>query len=423
MANGHSPEDISAPYLELLRSLYSEEYPFAQLTDSSDLVARFSGPAVDVRDPTVSVVISVFSDIREQIRAIAKSVVGLATDRQVRWPAHLDPHLSGITHGSLIVGVSVAPPPLEDQRAQLELAGVSDQVFESIRVAVRSLSAVAHHISDVAVMPSLRDAIPDPAVRDTVLVAAKRLAPTGRRGITAVTFFSSGQQVEAPAPLTSRSRLAIAAELHAPVHLHSQGSFEGVLREVDLDAKRFEIRGVADVGSLRCAYGDRHESEVRRALDVRVRVGGTFETLPNGRPRLVAVESLEVTAAEADRLVNEGPKYVAPMFDTPQTITVVPREVIEQQNLLNLRDVLQTLPGITFGAGEGGGGYGDSINLRGFSASNDQDSWHRWSGLATCPARVNEGILRQHHLSGRKVATKQRFSVQAAWGCPAVPHG
>src|SRR3546814_11596017 len=30
-----------------------------------------------------------------------------------------------------------------------------------------------------------------------------------------------------------------------------------------------------------------------------------------------------------------------------------------------------TIPGITFGAGEGGGGYGDSINLRGYSASND----------------------------------------------------
>ena len=44
---------------------------------------------------------------------------------------------------------------------------------------------------------------------------------------------------------------------------------------------------------------------------------------------------------------------------------------MEAQNLLSLRDVLTTLPGITFGAGEGGGGYGDSINLRGFSANND----------------------------------------------------
>ncbi|WP_313517833.1 TonB-dependent siderophore receptor [Pseudomonas sp.] len=66
-----------------------------------------------------------------------------------------------------------------------------------------------------------------------------------------------------------------------------------------------------------------------------------------------------------------SPKYTAPLRDTPQTITVVPRQVIEDQNLLSLRDILSTVPGITFGAGEGGGGYGDSINLRGFSASND----------------------------------------------------
>jgi catecholate siderophore receptor len=67
----------------------------------------------------------------------------------------------------------------------------------------------------------------------------------------------------------------------------------------------------------------------------------------------------------------ESPKMVAPLLDTPQTVTVISDQVIRKQNLLTLRDALATIPGITFGAGEGGGGYGDSINLRGFSASND----------------------------------------------------
>jgi catecholate siderophore receptor len=67
----------------------------------------------------------------------------------------------------------------------------------------------------------------------------------------------------------------------------------------------------------------------------------------------------------------QSPKYVAPLLDTPQTITVIPQAVIRDQNLLSLRDVLSTVPGITFGAGEGGGGYGDSVNLRGYSATND----------------------------------------------------
>lgn len=64
-------------------------------------------------------------------------------------------------------------------------------------------------------------------------------------------------------------------------------------------------------------------------------------------------------------------KVTTAPLDTPQTVTVVSERSIRDQNLLTLRDILQTVPGITFGAGEGGGGYGDSINLRGYSANND----------------------------------------------------
>jgi catecholate siderophore receptor len=64
-------------------------------------------------------------------------------------------------------------------------------------------------------------------------------------------------------------------------------------------------------------------------------------------------------------------KILAPLLDTPQTVTVISDQILRKQNLLTLRDALQSIPGITFGAGEGGGGYGDAINLRGYSASND----------------------------------------------------
>jgi catecholate siderophore receptor len=66
-----------------------------------------------------------------------------------------------------------------------------------------------------------------------------------------------------------------------------------------------------------------------------------------------------------------SPKSTAPLLDTPQTITVISNQTIRQQNLLTLRDALAIVPGITFGAGEGGGGFGDSINLRGYSANTD----------------------------------------------------
>ncbi|MDO5102181.1 MAG: TonB-dependent siderophore receptor [Lautropia sp.] len=67
-----------------------------------------------------------------------------------------------------------------------------------------------------------------------------------------------------------------------------------------------------------------------------------------------------------------SPKYTAPLLDTPQTITVVPTQVLQEQNSLSLQEALtNNVPGITFQAGEGGGGYGDNIMLRGYSASNN----------------------------------------------------
>ncbi|MCE7798634.1 TonB-dependent siderophore receptor [Sphingobium sufflavum] len=66
-----------------------------------------------------------------------------------------------------------------------------------------------------------------------------------------------------------------------------------------------------------------------------------------------------------------SPKYTAPLVDTPQTITVISRASLDQQNLLTLREVLSTVPGISFTAGEGGNGFADNINIMGVDARND----------------------------------------------------
>jgi len=93
------------------------------------------------------------------------------------------------------------------------------------------------------------------------------------------------------------------------------------------------------------------------------------------KPVQLPALKVEDEAGKEEAPVNverpESPKYTAPLLDTPQTITVIPEVVLKQQNLLTLRDILSTVPGITFGAGEGGGGYGDSITLRGFTAGTD----------------------------------------------------
>lgn len=66
-----------------------------------------------------------------------------------------------------------------------------------------------------------------------------------------------------------------------------------------------------------------------------------------------------------------SPKIVTALRDTPQTVNVVPRQVIEDQNATTLRDVLRNVPGISFQAGEGGVPAGDQLTIRGFAARTD----------------------------------------------------
>ncbi|MEG3180915.1 TonB-dependent receptor [Sphingomonas sp. LT1P40] len=81
-------------------------------------------------------------------------------------------------------------------------------------------------------------------------------------------------------------------------------------------------------------------------------------------------DDVVVTGQEV-RSEQESPKATRPVRDTPQTVTIITNKVIEEQNLLTLRDVLSTVPGITFGAAEGGIAPSDQITLRGYSASSD----------------------------------------------------
>lgn len=59
-----------------------------------------------------------------------------------------------------------------------------------------------------------------------------------------------------------------------------------------------------------------------------------------------------------------------PLLNTPQSITVVPQQLIQDQGGTSIQDALRNVPGITFTAGEGGV-QGDQITIRGYTARND----------------------------------------------------
>ena len=84
---------------------------------------------------------------------------------------------------------------------------------------------------------------------------------------------------------------------------------------------------------------------------------------------MVVQADLEKSLYKPERL--QSPKMTQPLRDIAQTVTVVPQEVIQEQNATTLRDVLRNVPGISLQAGEGGVPAGDNLSIRGFSARTD----------------------------------------------------
>ena len=86
-----------------------------------------------------------------------------------------------------------------------------------------------------------------------------------------------------------------------------------------------------------------------------------------------ALPPISVTGEQYVPYRREAPsltKLPGTLQKTPQSVSVVPQEVIEQQGSPRLRDALRNVPGITLNAGEGGA-QGDVFTLRGFSGRSD----------------------------------------------------
>ncbi|MDF2397805.1 TonB-dependent siderophore receptor [Pseudomonas sp. 3MA1] len=83
----------------------------------------------------------------------------------------------------------------------------------------------------------------------------------------------------------------------------------------------------------------------------------------------ISGEAQDNTSYQVEKASSQ--KYTAPLVDTPRSVTVVPQQVLKDTAATSLQDALRTVPGITFGAGEGGNPQGDRPFIRGFDAQGD----------------------------------------------------
>ncbi len=82
----------------------------------------------------------------------------------------------------------------------------------------------------------------------------------------------------------------------------------------------------------------------------------------------VQVEASTIGGYKTD--TASSPKFTADLLDTPKSVSIVPEKLLQETGVTNLQDALRMVPGITFGAGEGGNPTGDRPFIRGFDSQS-----------------------------------------------------
>lgn len=88
-------------------------------------------------------------------------------------------------------------------------------------------------------------------------------------------------------------------------------------------------------------------------------------TLPAVTVRETATSDRSYEATES----STATKIAVPLRDVPQSVNVVPKAVLRDQNALSVQDALQNVPGLSFSVGDG---QRDQVTIRGFTAITDQ---------------------------------------------------
>ena len=158
------------------------------------------------------------------------------------------------------------------------------------------------------------------------------------------------------------NRLSLRTPLHSPAGRRwlVAGALAATGAMAPVATATAQVRASAPNGRTSDTDGDRTvvDASFTLAQALSAALQGTGFTARVLSPTSVIVEvridseSVDVTAG-LPRVAS--PRYPSPVTETPQTLQVIPRTMIDQQAAFSLGDVLRNVPGITLQAGEGGG--------------------------------------------------------------------
>jgi hypothetical protein len=289
-------DQLCAPYYRLLDRIYAEEYPVAKAIESSDLVLQFDGEAVNGRDPRISLIAAVFSNVRRRVGSVAYAIAEVVNPKGTL-PKDVDLGLTAYATGSLYLGFSLPDPDAFNEAGEKNLLKEDDPLYRATKEAIHALGVVSQNLDSGASEADLAREIPDPKVRDAALVAVQGIAPTGRLGIQSISVAgraATGRQFHR---LTPELRAVAKERTEKPSMPAATAEFSGVIREIDLDFRRFELRRIStsEVQEIRCIYPEEFSTEAKAAFESQnsVKIIGHVEKSPDGKPRLILITKLE----------------------------------------------------------------------------------------------------------------------------------
>ncbi|UPK40396.1 TonB-dependent receptor [Bradyrhizobium sp. 186] len=114
----------------------------------------------------------------------------------------------------------------------------------------------------------------------------------------------------------------------------------------------------------------RARNALRRAAQQRQQAA-TAPVVPSNAPAADRNPYADPAAPYKVDHVQAGGKFPEKLVDTPKSITVLSKEVLEDKNATTLKQAILSTAGVTLGSGEGGNAFGDRFFIRGFDARND----------------------------------------------------
>lgn len=209
------------------------------------------------------------------------------------------------------------------------------------------------------------------SVRPRVVAVRKRKKGKHRLFATGAFVMSAAFGLK-PAPAVAQPSQAAVRTADAVTIDIPAGQLDVVLKAFAANAQvTFDLRIPADTVSMMYSPGAHGTYSIDEAL-TRLLDGTSLSATRSGTVITIEIARIsEAVQVTGEASVLSSPKLTQPLRDIPQTITVIPREVMEEQGATTLRDVLRNVAGITFQAGEGGVPAGDQLSIRGFSARTD----------------------------------------------------